>query len=611
MVKVSSIAEVAQRLRPSVVRIESSDGIGSGFIISSDGLIVTNAHVVGEDLSLDVTLSDGSVRTAIVLGTAIEEDIALLVIDAYQMPAVQFGSTDTTIVGNEVLALGYALNLPGTASLTRGLVSAFRPNTFGGLTALQTDTAVNPGNSGGPLLDLEGRVVGIVTAGFREAEGINFAITIDDALLVINRLRAGAALPLGKFISQTYPYSVGVPVEWRVYEVVPSYVYVRDEASSAVVLIIVEEVEPGVTTDQYADTRTELGADPDNLDSYEKHYSKEVTLSEDIRAWEVFETWKRPENNFFQKGKEYFFVHDGLGYSIYTQSEKSEWQRVESVIDDIVARFFIDPTASTVPSSGPPATQVPTTSPTATPTTEPASTHFGPVDRTLDHDPDDGFVPSFDSGTNILNGVVEATFVPPHFDSSRSWSSGFILRRTGPSERHAVVIASNRAWYHYVSKGENESEPVQWAFSSLISTSVGSTNHVRVIALNDKGWLFINGTYAGELDLSGWSRAGRVKVVGAFFADDEIAGMSTEFRDFTVHSLQTLYGSEEGAIDHNPTDGKLDVYSSNAWQADTITEARFANPYATTEGSWSVGFTLRNSEFNAFHAVGITRSLSN
>ena len=257
VVKVSSIAEVAQRLRPSVVRIESSGGTGSGFIISSNGLIVTNAHVVGEDLSLDVTLSDGSVRTAIVLGTAMEEDIALLVIDAYQMPAVRFGSTDTTILGNEVLALGYALDLPGTASLTRGLVSAFRPNTFGGLTALQTDTAVNPGNSGGPLLDLEGRVVGIVTAGFTEAEGINFAITIDDALLVINRLRAGAALPLGKFVSQTFPYSVGVPVEWRVYEVLPSYVLLRDEASSAEVYVLVEEVGPGVTTDQYATTQTE------------------------------------------------------------------------------------------------------------------------------------------------------------------------------------------------------------------------------------------------------------------------------------------------------------------------------------------------------------------
>ena len=169
-----------------------------------------------------------------------------------------------------------------------------------------------------------------------------------------------------------------------------------------------------------------------------------------------------------------------------------------------------------------------------------------------------------------------------------------------------MVIASNRAWYHYVSQGENESEPVQWAFSDQISTGVGSVNHVRVIALNDKGWLFINGTYAGELDLSGWSQVGRVKVVGAFFADDEIAGMSTEFRDFTVRSLQILYGPQEGAIDHNPTDSKLDVYSSNAWLADTITEARFANPYATSEGSWSVGFTLRNSKSDAFHAIVIT-----
>jgi hypothetical protein len=605
VVKVSSIAEVAQRLRPSVVRIESSDGIGSGFIISSDGLIVTNAHVVGEDLSLDVTLSDGSVRTAIVLGTAIEEDIALLVIDAYQMPAVQFGSTDTTIVGNEVLALGYALNLPGTASLTRGLVSAFRPNTFGGLTALQTDTAVNPGNSGGPLLDLEGRVVGIVTAGFREAEGINFAITIDDALLVINRLRAGAALPLGKFISQTYPYSVGVPVEWRVYEVVPSYVYVRDEASSADVLIIVEEVEPGVTTDQYAATQTELGADPDNLDSYEKHSSKEVTLSEDIRAWEVFETWKRPENNFFQKGKEYFFVHDGLGYSIYAQSEKSEWQRVESVIDDIVARFFIAPTASTVPSSGPPATQVPTTLPAATPTLQSGSTHFGPTDGNLDHDPDSGFIPAFDSETTLVNAVVEVTFVPPNYDPSRPWSSGFLLRDSGPMEQHIVVINSSGAWHQQVRKGTKNAETVESGFSPHIATNQGSTNHVRVIALEDVGWLFINGNYVGELDFSGWSEAGTVQVIGSWWEGQQYAGESTRFEGFTVRSLQTIYGPEEGAIDHEST-GDIGYQTTTAWLADAVIEASFNNPYPTSEGGWSSGFVLRNSEFDAGHVVGIT-----
>ena len=143
-----------KKLLPSVVRVEAVDGVGSGFIISSDGLIITNDHVVGADLVVDVTLSDGSVREAIVIVRATEEDVALLAMDGYQMPAVEFASIGTTAVGDQVLALGYAFDLPRLAAMTRGLVSAFRPNSFGTLTAIETDTALNPGYSGGPLIDL-------------------------------------------------------------------------------------------------------------------------------------------------------------------------------------------------------------------------------------------------------------------------------------------------------------------------------------------------------------------------------------------------------------------------------------------------------------------------
>ena len=131
---------------------------------------MTNAHVVGSDLSVDVTLDDGSVRRHLVLGTTSQEDLALITIEAYQAPAVKFAQSEGIEVGDGVLALGFALDLPGTASLTTGVVSAFRPNAFGELTAIQTDTAVNPGNSGGPLVNAGGAVVGIVTAKATEAE---------------------------------------------------------------------------------------------------------------------------------------------------------------------------------------------------------------------------------------------------------------------------------------------------------------------------------------------------------------------------------------------------------------------------------------------------------
>ena len=304
-------------------------------------MIVTNAHVVGDDLFVTVTLSDGSVLWGPVLGLSEHEDIALVDIEAHEMSVMEIGSTVETVVGDEVLALGFAYDLPGTASLSRGVVSAFRPNAFGTLTAIQTDTALNPGNSGGPLFDTQGRVVGINTAVLDQAEGINFAISIDDALPVISRLREGTSIPSGTYFNRSYQYSFSVGPNWRVHEVVPAYVYLRDEASSAEMVISVESVHESVTTDQYADTRTALGADQD-YGYYEKNSSRELMLSGGVQARAIKETWKRPENDFFHQGEEYFFVSRGTGYSLYTQSEQSEWESVNSVFNSMVTSFVLD-----------------------------------------------------------------------------------------------------------------------------------------------------------------------------------------------------------------------------------------------------------------------------
>ena len=184
-------------------------------------------------------------------------------------------------------------------------------------------------------------MVGINSAVPGEADGISSAIAIDQALPIINRLIAGDSVPLGRYVSQRFSYSIDVPPNWRVYEVLINVVFLRDEESSAQAFILVEAVRPWVTTDEYADTRAALGTDQ-GLDFYEKHSSKEVTLAGDIRAWEIIETWKRAENDFHHEGKEYFFVHLGGGYSIYTQSERSEWDVIEPVMDDMVASFTFD-----------------------------------------------------------------------------------------------------------------------------------------------------------------------------------------------------------------------------------------------------------------------------
>jgi len=171
-------------------------GLGSGFIIGSDGLILTNAHVVKEAKDVTVKLQDRREYVAKVLGVDNATDIAVLKIDAKGLPVVRFGQPAKLMVGDYVLAIGAPYGLDQTA--TSGIVSAkgrSLPSENGEnfVPFLQTDAAVNPGNSGGPLFDAAGNVVGINsqiysrTGGF---QGVSFAIPIDVALAVKDQIVA-------------------------------------------------------------------------------------------------------------------------------------------------------------------------------------------------------------------------------------------------------------------------------------------------------------------------------------------------------------------------------------------------------------------------------------
>jgi len=159
--------------------------LGSGFIVSPDGVILTNAHVVRDAKRVTVKLSDRRVFQAKVLGSDPVTDIAVLKIDAHSLPTVRLGNSDTLAVGDYVLAIGQPYGFEESA--TAGIVSAKGRSLPGDAAVpfIQTDVAVNPGNSGGPLFDAHGQVVGInaqiysTTGGY---EGLSFAIPIDVAL---------------------------------------------------------------------------------------------------------------------------------------------------------------------------------------------------------------------------------------------------------------------------------------------------------------------------------------------------------------------------------------------------------------------------------------------
>jgi len=201
--------EIARRLTPSVVRVQTEaaslsvfgevvprQGVGTGVIIDAAGYIVTNAHVVRIDgapaSKISVVLAGEKTVDAKVVGVDPPTDLAVLKIDAPNLQPAELGDTENVAVGEDVVAMGYALGLEGAPTVSVGVVSAkgrtIREDPYAINDAIQTDAGINPGNSGGPLVDARGKVIGINTAIVAGAQNIGFAISIDTAKPIIRDL---------------------------------------------------------------------------------------------------------------------------------------------------------------------------------------------------------------------------------------------------------------------------------------------------------------------------------------------------------------------------------------------------------------------------------------
>ena len=171
---------------------DTSRGSGSGFIVSPDGYIVTNHHVVENTDGVEVILADERKFPAAIVGLDPQTDLALLKIETGGLPAVKFGDSNQLEVGDWVLAIGNPLGLDHT--VTAGIISAKGRNIFNDENLaygefLQTDAAINPGNSGGPLFNLKGEVIGVNSAISRRGQGIGFAVPSNLVVQVVQQLR--------------------------------------------------------------------------------------------------------------------------------------------------------------------------------------------------------------------------------------------------------------------------------------------------------------------------------------------------------------------------------------------------------------------------------------
>lgn len=202
-----TIPQIAAKVKPSVVGIVTyteESGLeaaseGSGIIMTSDGYIITNEHVIDEASAVKVVMENGSEYEAAVVGTDSKTDLAVIKIEEENLTPAQFGDSDKLVTGETVVAIGNPGGLKYAGSVTQGIVSATNRivttdgnNSVYALRCIQTDAAINPGNSGGALVNIYGQVIGInsskiITSGF---EGIGFSITINDAKPIIDDLIA-------------------------------------------------------------------------------------------------------------------------------------------------------------------------------------------------------------------------------------------------------------------------------------------------------------------------------------------------------------------------------------------------------------------------------------
>lgn len=215
--RVTTIADEIAALRGLAPAAATDEQVGSGVIVDAGGVIVTNYHVVANSEEVDVTLADGRRFTAMLVGADAATDLAVLRIDATELPAAAWGDSDTIEVGEMVWAIGNPFGLDRT--LTYGIVSAVGRR--GVLESpyqefLQTDASINPGNSGGPLVDVHGRVVGITTAIVgRNYSGIGFAIPSNTAREVSRAILESGYVErgyIGMALQATPPSVTGVLV---------------------------------------------------------------------------------------------------------------------------------------------------------------------------------------------------------------------------------------------------------------------------------------------------------------------------------------------------------------------------------------------------------------
>ena len=470
-------------------------------------------------------------------------DIALLKVSAVGALTVLPFATAVR-EGDEVVALGHPLNLSGSMTITKGIVSAFR--TIRGVSYIQTDAAINPGNSGGPLLNTNGEIVGMNTSVQRDiqgedysAQGIGFAIKFDVLSNRLTAMKAGQSSPHtpvatpAVVATQTPGYVFGPESGWLDANSNDGNMNIFDSQTNIDNFVVdVTFRTPDKTSEDYWTPWLVFRADDPGIryggyliSFLETGYWLQSLIALNTEQSGVIDQGWSP--NFITSPNKInhirLVVRQSEGWLFINGQFEAELNLNGLTASGTVAIWATASQGIRTHYSGF--------------TVRPLRHIYGPRGGSIQHSPNDEFIDTQRSFTSVTDGIFEAKFDNPYASWQGNWSNGLMIRRSDTGGFHIVAVEESGLWLHDLrSDGTDPSQQLAEQYSGLISTTSGGDNHIRIIALGDEGWLFVNGVYIDKLDLSSLTQAGEVSAVTNYFTDDGIAGYSTRFEDFTIWS---------------------------------------------------------------------------
>ncbi len=225
---------------------------------------------------------------------------------------------------------------------------------------------------------------------------------------------------------------------------------------------------------------------------------------------------------------------------------------------------------------------------------------FGSISGELWHDATDGFIKEEYANVSMADFVVETTFTNPYSSSYNSWDYGFIIRKKPNAPFIYVVVTSASRWV--VKSGEDAPyNNVGGGTLRNLNTGDGGKNHLRIVAIGERGWFFVNDEFVSSLNLSDVTGAGDIAVITGAFTGNEVDGKVTRFDNFTGTRLTKRYGPADGRLEEEDPKG-IAGHDSDVWTRDLVMEAEFISPQGE---DWDYGFIIRNPEFNRLDVIVI------